>query len=561
MSPLRTIRVCSLALYVLFVLPGCLAPPLGAAPKGGAASAEGAQGAAPAAPAAAACDPTNVAAAAHPSHERDSASHRGFACDECHAPAVACGPKVLFPALAFAKGATPAWDQATRTCSGVYCHGATLAAPRPAPVWAVVPQGRPRTESCAACHGYPPPAPHPQMSACAGCHPLTVLPDGSVDLVGGHHIDGTLDLAPGATGACDSCHGFPPASGAHVAHFGLTGDQNRTGYGDTSALQDYFPGVAPADAPAKYAFGCGNCHPRDASHHMDGSTDVVLAEAGAPAGSLKAKNAPSAAFDPATGRCSGVYCHSTGQDTPAFAVTPAWASGQKPGCAGCHDNPPRYPSDGPGSAVANSHLGLADDGYEFGHFLGMPGPFHTSKHGGTWGAGEDTTPITCQTCHYETTDPSSTGPSGFYWLDTTGNYAVGSADPGWQAQQQCGYCHNAGGQAVGSGRVLPLRHVNGARDVAFDPRTTLPPIPWLPASPNTPGKPYWMTGASRSMPYPPSVRWDGATVSFDLSTAAYDKASKTCSNVACHLAEAPVWGRPYQYWTNGGPTCVSCHPM
>jgi predicted CxxxxCH...CXXCH cytochrome family protein len=47
-----------------------------------------------------------------------------------------------------------------------------------------------------------------------------------------------------------------------------------------------------------------------------------------------------------------------------------------------------------------------------------------------------------------------------------------------------------------------------------------------------------------------------------LDTSTYDAATKTCSNVACHVAEQqPVWGRPYQYYTNSSATCYTCHPM
>jgi hypothetical protein len=133
----------------------------------------------------------------------------------------------------------------------------------------------------------------------------------------------------------------------------------------------------------------------------------------------------------------------------------------------------------------------------------MPGPFHTSKHGGTWGPTEDASPITCQACHYDTTDPSNTGPGGFYYLDTTGTYAVPGGDPyrissGWQAAQQCSSCHGPGSAATGAGKVLPLRHVNGVRDVAFDLRSTLPAMVWLPAAPNRPTRPY-ATGTGTSL--------------------------------------------------------------
>jgi predicted CxxxxCH...CXXCH cytochrome family protein len=421
---------------------------------------------------------------------------------------------------------------------------------------------RPPTQQCAACHGYPPPPPHePATGAeCFQCH-SSVAADGSIDVAAGRHLDGVLDVSGGG---CSSCHGNPPASGAHLAHYGLEGG---SGFGDLSTLQDRSPGETPTSAPQVYAFGCGNCHPWGS--HRGGTVDVALYAPGAPAGSLMSKSSANAAYDATAGTCSGVYCHSSGQATPAYVTTPGWFSGATVGCAGCHANPPRYPSGGAGAATANSHLDLGDDGYEFGHFLGMPGPWHTSKHGENgWGEGEDAAPITCQTCHFDTTDPANTGPSGFYYLDTTGDYALPGGDPGriawgWQASIQCGSCHD-GDPATGSGRVLPLRHVNGSRDVVFDARTTLPAIAWLPAEPDAPTAPYWMTGTGPSLPYPSWVAWSasGTTVSFDLATSTYDAATKTCNNVACHLAQTqPVWGAPYQYYTNQSATCYTCHPM
>jgi predicted CxxxxCH...CXXCH cytochrome family protein len=71
-----------------------------------------------------------------------------------------------------------------------------------------------------------------------------------------------------------------------------------------------------------------------------------------------------------------------------------------------------------------------------------------------------------------------------------------------------------------------------------------------------------MTGTSTSLEWPADVAWSGTTVSFDLSGAAWNPTTKTCSNVACHMADTqPVWGRPYEYFTNGGATCYRCHPL
>ncbi len=366
---------------------------------------------------------------------------------------------------------------------------------------------------------------------------------------------------------CALCHGYPPATGAHAIHVGFTNDPASARYGETSILQDLFPDAAPTSAPGAYFFGCGNCHPLDAARHRDGRVEVELFDAAAPPGSLKALALPAAAF--AGGSCTGVYCHSSGQQAssapplPTYVATPAWTSGQKLGCDGCHQNPPRYASGGPGGPDANGHLGLTDDGYVWGHFAGLPGPYHGSKHGKL--PGNDAAPLTCQTCHADTVDPGNTGISGFYYLDTSGSYAA----DGGLLYDACSLCHTgaAGAPATGSGKVLPLRHVNGSRDVVFDARASLPAIGWLPAAPDTPTRPYWATNASPGY-LPPTSGLDGLTWSLTLggvgqaAPARYDPATKTCSNVACHLESlGPVWGAPYDVNVPVGPAkaCCDCH--
>jgi hypothetical protein len=198
----------------------------------------------------------------------------------------------------------------------------------------------------------------------------------------------------------------------------------------------------------------------------------------------------------------------------------------------------------------------------------MAGPAHNQKHGGgAWPTQEGAAPITCQTCHFETTDPTSTGPSGFYWLDTSGGYTLAGGDPArtndpaWRATQ-CATCHAVAGPApAGTGRVRPLRHVNGRRDVVFDPRTVLPAYASLPAAPDRPTRPYWVTGARMCEPLPPGAVFEGTTLSLHLAGASWDPATKSCAGVACHLVGVtPVWGRPYRSSVAApNASCCGCH--
>jgi predicted CxxxxCH...CXXCH cytochrome family protein len=536
---------------------------------------------------------------AHQLHLRDTAIRQAVACAECHvvpatlsAPSHVHGPLLTWGPLATGRGSRPAFEQAAARCSGVYCHGGNAAihgGSRTTPIWtyAAEPDYAAGGEAaCGGCHGWPPPAPHPQLTSCAGCHGRTVRADGTIDVAGGLHVNGTVDFGGSGGGAlaCDSCHGYPPASGAHLAHFGWSAGAAQGIYGDVRTLEGYVAdGLLPASFPA-YAFGCGNCHPVDPAAHMDGQVTVALTGAGAPAGSLKSRQPATAAWSGAT--CSSVSCHSSGQavdaaaGTPTYVTTPGWTSGAVLGCDGCHGNPPRYASGGPGAATANSHLGLAFDGYAFGHFGGLPGVWHPgvdvgSKHGqGTWSPLNDASPITCQTCHAATVDPANTGPSGFYYLDTSGDYLLAGA----AVHYDCLACHTAGSATAptGTGRVLPLRHVNGTRDVVFDPRQALPAAAWLPSDPFTPTRPIWVTNAApwvdplpadavydpAVIPAPPAGQpWPYAqpTMSLHLGSATWTPATKTCSSVACHLAETSVtWGgAPEDY----AEPCRRCHGL
>jgi predicted CxxxxCH...CXXCH cytochrome family protein len=515
---------------------------------------------------------------AHQAHLRGGELAGPVACAECHVVPVPGGDHVdgdatpVFGALASAgeRSRPPSFERATGTCSDVYCHGATLGAGGglTAPVWTAT-DGAAR--ACGACHGAPPPDPHPQLAACNGCHRGTVDEHGAI-VRGGHHLDGAVQLE----GDCGACHGLPPATGAHAAHVGVALSPAIDSYGDLRILAD-----APGPDTGGYAFGCGHCHPLDAARH--GTGEVDLSPPPTATGTLKDRNAPAASYDPATGTCSGVYCHSGGKGIAVllrsapgvieavgpFRTTPAWTSGTSPGCGGCHGNPPRYESGGAGAEDANTHLVLDADGWETGHFGGLPGPWHTSKHGGgDYGPPQRASPITCQSCHAETADPASTGPSGFYWLDTTGDYRI----PGGALGYACGACHGQGDPAApaGGGRVLPLRHVNGSIDVAFDPRTALPPYAALPVAPFTPSRPIFVTDAGISfipadairepdpVPPPPPGGWPyvAATLSMHLGSAGWDPATKTCSNVSCHLAQTSVrWGGP-----TGWSACGECHP-
>jgi predicted CxxxxCH...CXXCH cytochrome family protein len=86
---------------------------------------------------------------------------------------------VQFPSgsLAATGGLTPAWDGAV--CSQVYCHGVSLdGAQYPEPRWTDTFEGG---LDCVACHGQPPPTPHPADDECEECHEASYSESGGLD--------------------------------------------------------------------------------------------------------------------------------------------------------------------------------------------------------------------------------------------------------------------------------------------------------------------------------------------------------------------------------------------
>lgn len=336
--------------------------------------------------------------------------------------------------------------------------------------------------------------PHNNGTACTMCHP---------------HEAGFMPTG----GACDSCHGAPPLSGAHLAHAG--GDVSAAAYGGTSNLS----------AGSTYVFQCGNCHPLSPAFHRNGVVNIELFNAAAPVGSLKSLNPPAASYTPGgtvytdlnglpytLGSCSNVYCHSktewsspdpisqplldpvngwamldangnltyapyTVTTTKAYA-TVNWGDSAL-GCNACHRNNPQTSFPNVQAGVGNSHGWIDDWGYENFHAWNM-----------------SFEPLTCRVCHYNTVRDEMTWTRDAW--DITYFDDVPIADKAY--------------------------HVNGVKDVVFD---AVNPVIYR--------APYSLAGMT------------------------YDPQTKVCSNTPCHLNQtSPEWGKPYR-WGWGSLECDQCH--
>jgi predicted CxxxxCH...CXXCH cytochrome family protein len=349
------------------------------------------------------------------------------------------------------------------------------------------------------------------------------------------HNDGTkcTDCHPheeGFKANCGGCHAVPPPTGTHLTHFGGTKDDAE--YGSTDIAKDF------SDQETVYLMNCGNCHPIDLSQHMNnvlnsgnGSAEIELYNANAPAGSLKELNPPTATYTPGLtvftdadgfnytqGTCSNVYCHSvtdfstTGQIPEPlpwvyplqyappwedFVVrttqyqSPVWGEDSL-GCDGCHGYPitTECRPDPITGGCTEVYAGAGDSHA----WIDMFGELNLHA----WNMKIYFAPLQCNTCHYNTVREDA------LWFKD--DFSVFFDDI---------TIYNTS------------THVNGLKDVIFTPN---------------------------SVEYQKRF----GPVYHDLANAVFDSEAKTCSNVSCHKSQTLVkWGAPYR-WDNE-TECNVCH--
>jgi predicted CxxxxCH...CXXCH cytochrome family protein len=521
--------------------------------------------------------------------KKNSHGRHPYTCNRCHATTTSNGSLITD----FARHVNKAYDVAPGpgiaftytfaatggTCTNVSCHsdGTNIASgilTTNAKSW-----GSPAF-ACNGCHGYPPnyatgslkanshSAPEHAQFFCSKCHSQTTT-NGATITTPANHLNGAYTVTPAVAGLftyiyapnggtctavgchfdnadrqwgvplnCGSCHDSPPQTPAHLKHF--SGTLADAAYGDVRITAQMNPNATG------YLFNCGNCHPMDKAKHKNGLVDVELYNANAPAGSPK-RLSQNASYAPGTdiffdsrnfaytkGNCSNIYCHSAatfattsncdGTDNASQEAcepvvlasltvgrkyqTPTW-EGTLPGdCSGCHENAPRlYPETNNGGA-GSSHAWVNPNRDPLTN-LEQPYTIEQGHFNKTW---FNINPITCNFCHNDTVKAESRWGRGEpYWFTSFSSVPIASH----------------------------AKHVNGMNDVAFD-RT----------------KPYAMTYSD----------WWGnqKTVNHSLTSAGYDPATKTCSNVSCHKGQTSVrWGTPYwgdKAWEGIDYTCWKCHP-
>jgi predicted CxxxxCH...CXXCH cytochrome family protein len=471
---------------------------------------------------------TDLAVGAHQSHLVVGATwHRDVLCTDCHAvpqsiPHSNGQVDFSWGGPSASNGASPQFSAANATCSGVYCHGATLPGPKQGGVVDHTPQWTLVDGSQAACgktcHTLPPGGNHPQNEACPKCHAATVKsivmgdPPTVVWADRTKHIDGKLDVV-GLE--CTSCHGdsqsknpAPPlgthgetqtsdaAVGAHARHLGASA-WHRQGQ-------------------------CADCHavPQSMSH-SNGAVDFSW---GAPS----ANGGATPAFVAGNLTCTGVYCHGNTLLGPkqggVVSRTPVWTTvnGTFDACGKtCHTLPPG------GNHPANDACPKCHSDTVLTFVQGDP-PTVTWKDPTRHIDGHvDVVGLSCTTCHGDPQSNDPAPPLGTNGEKLTTDAAVGAhqqhlGPSNWHREGQCTDCH-----------VVPMSTMHSDGVV--------------------------------------TLTW-GAVATADQATPLYSFGNTTCAGTYCHgstllgakqggvVARTPLWTEVSGKWDACGTTCHTNPP-
>jgi predicted CxxxxCH...CXXCH cytochrome family protein len=463
---------------------------------------------------------TNMTVGAHQEHlQASSGLSAPVACGECHVvPATvtdaghlegAAGGDVAFGTIAKKGGSNPSWTAATGVCTNTYCHGSTMSGgTAKAPVWNKVDGTQ---DTCASCHGNPPPFPHPQQSPCSNCHGATMNADGSFkDRT--LHVDGKVDVS---AMACNSCHGGAANSAPPVDIYGLTATTNMT----VGAHQAHLLGSSNMSAPV----ACAECHVVPTATTDPGHVDGV-AGGDVAFGVLSKTGGLTPAWTAGTGVCASTYCHGATLDGGTNKL-PVWnkVDGTQDACGTCHGNPPPFPHphQTPCSkchdATMNADGSFKDKTKHVNGALDLANLACNACHGNAAGSatlpanqappidlyGQSATtnmtvgahqahllassglsdPVACSECHVV---PATTGAPGHVDGVAGGDVAFGAftktggLSPAWNAATgACSntYCHGASLAAGGTNQSPIWNKVDGTQDACGTCHGNPPPLP------------------------------------------------------------------------------------
>jgi predicted CxxxxCH...CXXCH cytochrome family protein len=351
---------------------------------------------------------------AHTIHSAGGVLAKRFACSTCHPDhkspedhaftangLLRTGPgQVALSGLAALtpgngkRAAPPTWDPTRRTCSDVYCHGASSsdsAAVTTAPSWDASP--RSASQTCTFCHGLPPNG--AGGTRCATCHRNVVdaqLPPRLLNT--SLHLNGTVDFADANT-PCNTCHGSADS---------IAPPPDLQGSSDPSAkgVGQHQRHLSSPQLGIRGAIQCSECHqvPGDVlgpGHFGPGHAPGTIAGAVvfpnvAGSGALARAQSASPEWKPDSLTCVAVYCHGGGEPlnidrTVGLLQTPSWVSPDSGACGStCHGIPPLFSGHPTGitrTGCVSCHAKTIDAGGNI-VFNGAPGSQTTTHMNGVF---------------------------------------------------------------------------------------------------------------------------------------------------------------------------------
>lgn len=359
---------------------------------------------------------------AHREHVGTAYWHRTLVCEDCHhVPAIIEEPGHIDPspaeltwgAVANAGNVSSSFNG--QTCT-TYCHGTTLAGgANTQPPWT----SGPSPVLCNACHGFPPPPPHPRNSGygCPACH-LDVFAENE------KHINGQLDVKL----ACDSCHGDATSPAPPRDTQGNTSTALRTVGAHRSHL-----GASSWHAEV----ACEDCHTVPTRYDDPGHIDPSPAELHW--GSLASARGGSPSWN---GTSCANYCH--GQTIAGGTnKAPAWSqvNGTQAACGTCHSLPPAAPHpQNPNCSVCHSAV-IDSTGAFVDPSLHINGTVEAQ--------------LSCGSCHPV---PPATG-THLLHVGAQGTRAYGSLSTAASVSSPTGYAFGCGNCHP----IDPANHMSGGR--------------------------------------------------------------------------------------------------
>jgi predicted CxxxxCH...CXXCH cytochrome family protein len=334
------------------------------------------------------------------------------------------------------------------------------------------------------------------------------------------HINGTLEVD---ADSCVSCHtgdidgALAGVHGSHTDTAAFLAGKTVSGGGNGGA--GWYTTSWTNGQPS---FGCGECHPTEGvSHPINGlNVDVDPAGESPTAGSPKLKNAAQsvAITSRSSVTCSSVYCHSSGETSPAYQTSPDWYGGSISGnCNDCHGN-------APSTGTHSNHLvGIHYETlYDGASGLMSSGGASAAAHGDA--ASSDT--IGCQTCHNNT-------------VSVTVN----------DQNSICATCHDGGTAPLQGNMAINTggsTHLNTQPDVVFDTLSSYKSRAQLRDDITT------VTELNDNWTRNGGYKAAGSFDQMKVATPSY--AGGACSNVSCHN------GITTPTWTTGfAGDCSKCH--